>query len=82
MTINDLNDCISEMPEALIAVSSLLSPRLPNVISEDSKMASGRAWGTIINPKYQKNWARISIERPFPINSSIERQTYCIITTN
>ena len=32
-----------EMPAALMAVSSELSPRLPNVISEERRMASGKA---------------------------------------
>ena len=43
ITIRGLNACISEMPAALIAVSSELSPRLPNTISELSRIASGRA---------------------------------------
>ena len=39
---------ISEMPDALMAVSSNRSPRLPNVISDASSMASGSAIGTIV----------------------------------
>ena len=55
MVIRDRKDCIREIPAALMAVSSELSPRLPNVISEERRMASGNAWGTSINPIYQKN---------------------------
>ena len=40
---------IKEMPAAFIAVSSNFSPRLPNVISEASKTASGNAVGTMVN---------------------------------
>ena len=43
------NVCISEMPEALMAVNSELSPRLPKVMSDDSRMAKGSAVGTIIS---------------------------------
>ena len=70
MKMSERNDCISEMPAALMAVSSLLSPRLPKVMSEESRMASGNACGTSIRPMYQKNFARISSERPLPISSS------------
>ena len=43
MTISERMACNNEMPAALIAVNSELSPRLPNVISDDSRMASGKA---------------------------------------
>ena len=55
MTISERKACISEMPAALMAVSSELSPRLPNVMSEDRRIANGRACGTSIRPMYQKN---------------------------
>ena len=82
MKISDRNDRINEIPAALMAVSSLLSPRLPKVMSEESRMAKGKACGTIINPMYQKNCARISIDKPLPIKSSIYRHRNCIISTN
>ena len=41
--MSDLKACINEIPAALMAVSSLLSPKLPNVINDESKMASGNA---------------------------------------
>ena len=40
-----------EIPELLIAVSSLCSPRLPKVIKEDNKMARGNAKGTMFKLK-------------------------------
>jgi hypothetical protein len=43
ININDLKACMSDIPAALIAVSSEDSPKLPNVIRDDSRMASGRA---------------------------------------
>ena len=82
MMMSERKACISEMPAALMAVSSELSPRLPNVISEESRMASGRACGTSIKPMYQKNCAITSIEIPLPMRSSIYRHRNCIISTN
>ena len=82
MTINGLNACINDMPAALIAVSSLLSPRLPNAMSDDSSMASGRACGTSMRLMYQKNCANTSIDRPLPISSSMYFQRNCIISMN
>ena len=35
-----------EMPDDLMATSSKLSPRLPNVINEERRIASGNASGT------------------------------------
>ena len=71
ITMSDRNDCIKEMPAALMAVSSLLSPKLPKVMSDESKMANGNACGTNIKPIYQKNCAIISMDSPLPIKSSI-----------
>ena len=55
MTISEREACSSEIPAALMAVSSELSPRFPNTISDDSRMASGKACGISISPMYQKN---------------------------
>ena len=82
MKMSGRNVCISEMPAALMAVSSLLSPRFPNVMSDDSRMASGKACGISISPMYQKNWAITSSDNPFPISSSTYRHRNCIISTN
>ena len=82
INISERTARISEIPAAFIAVSSLLSPRFPNVISAESRIAKGRACGTRIRLMYQKNCARTSIESPFPISSSIYLHRNCIISTN
>ena len=70
MTINGRKVCIREIPAALMAVSSELSPRLPKVINDDSRIASGKACGISISPMYQKNCAITSSDSPLPISSS------------
>ena len=70
MTMSERMACNSEMPAALMAVSSELSPRLPKVISDDSRMASGKACGMSMMPIYQKNCASTSIDKPLPTSSS------------
>ena len=82
MTMSDRKDCMSEMPEALMAVSSLLSPRLPNVMSDESRIARGSACGTSMSAMYQKNCAMTSMVRPLPMSSSIYLHRNCIINTN
>ena len=82
MKMSERNACINEIPAALIAVSSELSPRFPNVISDDNRIARGNACGTSIRLIYQKNWDKTSIESPLPIKSSIYLQRNCIISTN
>ena len=54
-TISERIACNSEMPAALMAVNSELSPRLPKAMSDDSRMARGKACGMSIKPMYQKN---------------------------
>ena len=80
-TMRGRSVCISEMPAALMAVSSLDSPRLPKVMSEESRMARGRACGTIICAMYQKNCAMTSRVRPLPMRVSMYFHTNCIIST-
>ena len=82
MKIRERKVCINEMPAALMAVSSELSPRFPNVMREERRMAKGKACGTSIRLMYQKNWASTSIERPLPMSSSIYLHRNCIISTN
>ena len=43
ITMSDLNVCISDIPAAFIAVSSLLSPKFPNAMSDESNIARGKA---------------------------------------
>ena len=80
--MSERNVCMSEMPAALMAVSSLLSPKLPKAISDDNRIASGKACGSSIKPIYQKNCASTSIDSPLPISWSIYRHRNCIISTN
>ena len=82
ITISERMACISEMPAALIAVSSELSPRLPKEISDDNNIAKGKACGISISPIYQKNCAKMSIDKPLPMSSSTYRHKNCIISTN
>ena len=82
MTISGRKVCIREIPAALMAVNSLLSPKFPKVIKEDSRMARGNAWGISISHMYHRNWAITSSVRPFPIRSSTYRHKNCIISTN
>ena len=65
-----------------MAVSSELSPRLPKVMSDESRMARGNACGTSISIMYQKNCAITSMDSPFPMSSSMYRHRNCIISTN
>ena len=48
--ISGLITFMSEIPEAFIAVNSNFSPKLPNVMRDASRMASGSAIGTIETP--------------------------------
>lgn len=82
ITIKERKACNNDIPAALIAVSSELSPKFPNVIKEERRIARGKACGTIINPMYQKNCARAVIGIPLPIRSSTYRHKNCIISTN
>lgn len=82
MAMSDLNACMSDIPAAFIAVSSLLSPRFPKVMSAESRMASGRACGTSIRLMYQKNCASTSMDSPLPISWSMYLHRNCIISTN
>ncbi len=55
MAVSERIDRTREMPAALMAVSSELSPRLPKVMRELRRMARGKACGISISPMYQKN---------------------------
>ena len=75
-------DCSSDIPAALIAVSSELSPRFPKVMSDERRIAKGRACGTSMRLIYQKNCANTSIVSPLPMRSSTYLHRNCIISTN
>ena len=71
-----------EIPADLIATSSKLSPRFPNVINEESNTASGNARGTRAAVWYQVNSRMIPVLNPFPTKSSIHNQKNCMTKTN
>ena len=48
---NGNNVLIKEIPELLIAVNSLFSPKFPKVIIEDRRTANGSASGVILTEK-------------------------------
>ena len=79
---NGLINLNNGIPEDLIATSSKLSPSLPNVIIEESKIAIGNASITIVALAYKINFERVNMSRPFPTRSSIYFQIVCIIKTN
>ena len=68
---------VSEMPEALMAVSSNFSPMSPRVIMEESRVASGMASGSVWILPHIRN-SRITLNsRPFPTSSSMYSQRNC-----
>ena len=71
-----------EMPADLIATSSKLSPSRPNVINDESKIASGNANGTSAALWYQINFKIMLVLRPLPTKSSIQSQKNCMINTS
>jgi hypothetical protein len=62
------------IPADLIATSSKVSPRLPNVIMDDNKTANGRASGTSVALKYIINLMMMGPSIPLPTKSSIQSQ--------
>src|SRR5688572_260352 len=72
----------NEMPADLMATNSKLSPRLPNVIREESSIARGNANGTSTALWYQINLKTTSMPNPLPTKSSIYNQKNCITSTS
>jgi hypothetical protein len=70
-----------DMPADLIATNSKLSPRLPNVIMEEIKMAMGMARVSKDALAYHKNLPMVNRSRSFPTKSSMYFQRLCIIKT-
>ena len=73
---------INPIPADLIATNSKLSPRLPKVMIDDNKIASGNASGTSVALKYITNLNIVNVSMPFPTKSSIHNQKNCKINTN
>ena len=72
----------SDMPELLMAISSLLSPIIPITIIADRSVASGRARGRMVHPPSSMNSSTTPRPRPLPTSSSIYTQRNCIIRMN
>jgi len=69
------------MPADLIATSSKDSPRLPKVMMDDNRMASGKASGTTVAATYAINFPMVTISTPLPTISSIYNQKNCSTST-
>ena len=70
----------SEIPDDLMATNSKLSPKLPNVIIEEIKIAIGIASVRSEALAYHKNSAMVSKSRSLPTRSSIYFHRLCIIS--
>ena len=71
----------SEMPDDLIATNSKLSPKLPNVMIDEIKIAMGMAKVRNVAPANSTNFPMIISSRSFPTKSSIYFHKFCIINT-
>jgi len=60
----------NEIPADLMATSSKLSPRLPKVIMEESKIAKGRARGMAVTVTKLVSLRILIRSRPLPTRSS------------
>jgi hypothetical protein len=58
----------SGIPADFMAVSSVCSPKFPKHIKVASKVAKGKAVGTVIKEKKKKSFENTSIPRFFPMN--------------
>jgi len=69
------------MPDDFIAMSSKVSPRFPNVIIEEMRMAIGIANASKEALAYQRNWPIVIKSSPLPTRSSMYFHKVCIINT-
>ena len=70
-----------EIPEDLMATNSKLSPRLPNVIIEEIRIAMGMARVNKEALTYHKNCPMVIKSKPLPTRSSMYFHRLCIIKT-
>ena len=59
------------MPAAFIARSSLLSAKLPSVIMDESRVASGRESGSSVQAPHIMNSSMTFMLSPLPTSSSM-----------
>ena len=60
-----------EMPDALMAISSLFSPSCPITITQDISTASGMAVGRMVQAPHIMNSTITQKPRPLPTSSSM-----------
>ena len=70
------------IPADLMATNSKVSPRLPNVMIDESRTAKGSASGTSVALTYRIKVPIVNMSRPFPTISSIYSQKNCRTNTN
>jgi hypothetical protein len=71
----------NEIPDDLIATNSKLSPRLPNVMMEEIRIAMGIVSVSRDALAYHKNLPIVIKSKPFPTRSSMYFHKVCIINT-
>jgi hypothetical protein len=70
------------MPADLMAMSSKLSPKFPNVMIEEKSNAKGMAVVNILIDTRPTNFKMMNVSNPFPTKSSIYSQKNCMVSTN
>ena len=70
------------MPAALIAISSKLSPKFPNVMMEEKSKANGKAVVIVLTETNPINSKMVKISKPLPTKSSMYSQKNCMVSTN
>lgn len=73
---------ISGMPADLMAMSSKLSPRFPNVMIEENSNANGMAVVNMLIDTSPTNFKIMKVSNPFPTKSSMYSQKNCMVSTN
>ena len=71
----------NEIPADFMATNSKLSPRLPKVMMEEIKIASGNANGIAVAVTYAVSSKMLVSSNPLPTKSSIYFQKNCITNT-
>ena len=79
--INGLIKRKSGIPADFMATISKVSPRLPNVIMDDSSKAKGKAIGIKVAATYKINFSMIIASNPLPTKSSMYSQKNCMMST-
>lgn len=82
MKMSGLRMRSKENPLDFKAVSSLCSDKFPRAINEESKIAKGKASGTIPAETYKSNSRITQALSPLPIKSSIYTQKNCNMSMN